>query len=167
VAWREWERSCQPAETVTVVRRVRPPSAQRQQDEPVNEYEAVPGEPSLVEEVTTRRAEGRVGDAALARVVLNLIVEEEELLGIKARPGEQTTAPGVVKFKIICPPDQPGEDAGGTAARPQPQLGLKELVPGAAPDDNEPVETGEGDSGGAAAAGGDGEDLADEGAPPG
>jgi hypothetical protein len=73
--------------------------------------------------------EGRVGEAALARVVMQLIVEEEELLGIKARPGEQTTAPQVVRFTILCPPDERGEDGDGTAAPLRPEMGLKELPP--------------------------------------
>jgi hypothetical protein len=131
-AWAEWEKSKQPAETATVVRKARPPSAQRHQDEPVNEYEPVlgeAGEPCLFEEVTTRKVEGRVGDAALARVVLSLIVEEEELLGLKARPGEQSTSPPIVAFKILCRPRHPGEAVDGTAAPPRPQIGLKELSP--------------------------------------
>ena len=88
-AWEEWRRSCLPAETTTTETR------------PIIDEQGVAGEPLVMKEV--HKVEGKCGDAALANAVLKIIVEEEELMGVKARPGEQTTAPPVTQFRILVP----------------------------------------------------------------
>jgi hypothetical protein len=91
-----------------------------------------------------RTAERRDGDPRFLQVVLNAVAEEAEILGIVARPGEQSTSPPIVAFKILCRPDHPREVVDGTVASPRPEVGLKEPPPGADPDDHEQVVEGEG-----------------------
>jgi hypothetical protein len=62
-------------------------------------------EPRLVtdSQVTTTRVQGRDGSPAYTSQLLNVIAEENELLGIVAKPGEQSTSPQVTQFRLHSP----------------------------------------------------------------
>lgn len=111
-----WERSQRPAEGVSVVtKKVRVEGA-----EPVNDYESVPaaGAGGLVEESRTEtvRRDGQVGTPAFLNLILAATQEIEDLMGLKAKPGEGGTAPPLLGIRLFAPGASPAVPAGaGTA----------------------------------------------------
>jgi hypothetical protein len=49
------------------------------------------------------RVEGSDGDPRFLKVIADCVAEEAALLGLLVRPGERSTAPPIVAFKIVCP----------------------------------------------------------------
>jgi hypothetical protein len=102
-------------------------------------------------ELSRKAADGtpRPGDPRLAAQLLSCLDEEAALLGLRARPGEASTAPPVVAFRIHVPPaSADGATVEGLVVPPQRQPaerlpnGLRELRPGGEPVDG-PAEDGE------------------------
>ncbi len=113
-------------------------------------------EPERVER--EQQVETRDGDPRFLHFALDCIAKEAELLGLVAKAGEPGTSPPIVAFKICGPDDRPAvtgaviPQGAAPAARlpvglkelPPPGAVVKELPPGADPDEWEKVEDDDG-----------------------
>jgi hypothetical protein len=145
-AWSAFERSKAEAEAATVTRRkVRVGRRVFGNGDGADEGGDDSGHLVPDAETTQVSRERRDGESRWLSVITQTLAQEADLLGLSPQRGEPSTAPMVVSFRL----HQPGCCGQPAVVIDQPapsaQCGLKELPPGADPDDYEVIEVPDGE----------------------